>query len=217
MVPDTPPSGSFARFKPGSSGPDSSYRAIMDATGRHTTRARYSAALLSARHSLVEVRSFIASNLHAPAPAVPSHTSDAPPNFSPLVSDPNMQAILQRRWAEVQRCLSSKANLAATVMMGGLLESLLLAKINGSSDKPAVFTTPAAPRDKAGKTLSLSEWKLVKMVDVAHELTWITSQRKMLATCSAIFGTTFTSQGIHGWRDNPRRGCPDVLGSHKID
>lgn len=88
------------------------------------------------------------------------------------------QAILQRRWAEVQRCLSSNANLAATVMMDGLLESLFLARINGSPDKPGVFTTPAAPRDKAGKTLALSEWKLVRMVDVAHELTWVTKSAK---------------------------------------
>jgi hypothetical protein len=163
---------------PDLNGPDSSYRAIMDATGRHTTRGKYSDALLRTRQSLVEVRSFIASNLHAISSAAQTHTSDAPPNFSPLVLDPNMQAILQRRWDEVQRCLSSNANLAATVMMGGLLESLLLARINGSPDKPSVFTTPAAPRDKTGKTLALSEWKLVKMVDVAHELTWITKSAK---------------------------------------
>lgn len=163
---------------PDLSGTDSSYRTIMDATGRHTTRARYSESLLSARHSLVEVRSVIATNLHATSSATTSHTSDAPPNFAPLVADPNMQAILQRRWAEVQRCLAGSANLAATVMMGGLLESLLLARINGSPDKPGVFTTPAAPRDKLGKTLALSEWKLVKMVDVAHELTWITKSAK---------------------------------------
>ncbi|MGB8472673.1 MAG: hypothetical protein WCE61_01160 [Candidatus Acidiferrum sp.] len=78
----------------------------------------------------------------------------------------------------MQRCLSSNANLAATVMMGGLLESLLLARINGSPDKRGVFTTPAAPRDKAGRTLALSEWKLLKLVEVAHELTWVTKSAK---------------------------------------
>jgi hypothetical protein len=32
-----------------------------------------------------------------------------------------MQMILQRRWDEVQRCLASKSNLAASVMMGACL------------------------------------------------------------------------------------------------
>ena len=85
-----------------------------------------------------------------------------------------MQIILQRRWDEVERCLSSQLNLAATAMMGGLLESPLLAKINGSPDKAAVSKAKSAPRDKTGKTLMLPEWKLIHMVEVAHELRWIT-------------------------------------------
>jgi hypothetical protein len=84
-----------------------------------------------------------------------------------------MQAILQRRWDEVQQCLGAQAHLAATVMMGGLLESLLLTRINASPNRAAVFTAVKAPRDKNGKTLSLADWKLVKMVEVAHELAWI--------------------------------------------
>lgn len=154
---------------------DSAYRTVMDSTGRHAARATYSDALLNAKASLVEVRSFIAANFHA-APVV---TNDGPPNFSPLVADANMQIILQRRWDEVQRCLKSGANLAATVMMGGLLESLLLARINGSPNKAAVFVAKSAPRDKAtGITLTLPDWKLVHMVQVAHELTWITKSAK---------------------------------------
>jgi hypothetical protein len=90
-----------------------------------------------------------------------------------------MQQILKRRWEEVQVCVIGKANLAATVMMGGLLESLLLARINGSPAKAAVFTATAAPRDKkTGKTLPLPDWKLIHMVEVAHELKWITKSAK---------------------------------------
>ncbi len=89
-----------------------------------------------------------------------------------------MQAILGRRWGEVQQCMGCGANLAATVMMGGLLESLLLARINVSGNKPAVFKSKAAPRDKAAKTLPLPDWKLVHMVDVAHELSWISKSAR---------------------------------------
>jgi len=89
-----------------------------------------------------------------------------------------MQAILKRRWEEVQLCVACKANLAATVMMGGLLESLLLARINRSPDKPGVFKAKKAPRDKSGKTLPLPDWKLFHMVEVGDELKWISKSAR---------------------------------------
>ena len=153
---------------------DSAYRIVMDSTGRYASRSTYSDALRDAQRSLVEIRGFIAANFHA-IPAVVANTNDAPPNFAPLAADPKMQMILQRRWDEAQRCLGCKSNLAATVMMGGLLESLLLARINSSPNKGAVFAAKSAPRDKkTGKTIMLPDWKLIHMVAVAHELAWIT-------------------------------------------
>jgi hypothetical protein len=160
---------------PDLSGVDLAYRTIMDSTGRHASRTTYADALRDAIRSLVEVRSFVAANFHAAPVATANPTNDAPPNFAPLAADPKMQAILQRRWDEVQRCLACKSNLAATVMMGGLLESLLLARINSSPNKGAVFKAKSAPRDKkTGITLMLPDWKLIHMVAVAHEFTWIT-------------------------------------------
>ena len=58
--------------------------------------------------------------------------------------------------------------------MGGLLEGLLLAKINQLPNKTAVFSATVAPKDsKTGKTLQLKEWGLKNYIDVAHELKWI--------------------------------------------
>lgn len=150
------------------------YRIVMDAIGRSAARNTYSEALFKLKRALVVVRGAIA----AMAPAASLSTTDAQPNFAPLASDPKMQLILGRRWDEVQHCISSKAYLAATVMMGGLLESLLVARINSSPNKPSVFTAIKAPRDRAGSTLGLADWKLINMVDVAHELTWITKSAK---------------------------------------
>lgn len=164
--------------QPNLSDVDLAYRTVMDSTGKHASRTTYADALRDAKHALVETRGFVAANFHAAPVATANVTTDAPPNFAPLAADPNMQLILQRRWDEVQRCLASKSNLAATVMMGGLLESLLLARIISSPDKSAVFKAKLAPRDKAGKTLTLPEWKLVHMVEVAHELAWITKSAK---------------------------------------
>jgi hypothetical protein len=157
---------------------DACYRTIMDSTGRRAARVTYSTLLFRARRSLLELRSFVATNLHILRPGDATDTVDTPPNFAPLAVDPTMQAILERRWEEVHRCIGCKANLAATVMMGGLLESLLVARINASSNKHGVFTAKTAPRDKTGKTLALPDWKLINMVDVAHELTWVTKSAK---------------------------------------
>jgi len=154
---------------------DAAYRSVMEATSRHAARTTYMQALKDAKKSLVAVRSLVATTTNA-TPTAP--TADAPPSFSPLAADPQMQAILNRRWDEVQQCIGCGAHLAATVMMGGLLESLLLARISSSPNMSAVFTARGAPHDKAGKTLALSEWKLVNMVEVAHELRWITKSAK---------------------------------------
>ena len=156
---------------------DSAYRTVMEATGRHAARSTYAAALLEAKRSLVAIRSSVAAMPNGPSVSTgavgTTPTPDLPPTFAPLAADPKMQAILNRRWDEVQQCLGSQAHLAATVMMGGLLESLLLTRINASPNRAAVFTAAKAPRDKTGKTLPLADWKLVKMVEVAHELAWI--------------------------------------------
>ncbi|MCH8879431.1 MAG: hypothetical protein IID34_06055 [Planctomycetes bacterium] len=89
-----------------------------------------------------------------------------------------MEAILARRWNEIQACVTARAYMAATVMMGGLLESLLLARMNASGNRAAIFTARAAPKDKNKKTIALAEWKLWQMIEVAHEVGWITKSAK---------------------------------------
>jgi hypothetical protein len=107
------------------------------------------------------------------APVLPTHTSDAPPSFS-AVPDLVMRQVLTRRWNECATCLAAGAPLAATVMMGGLLESLFLARVNREPNKQAVFTASAAPKDsKTQQPLTLRDWGLRDYIAVAHELKWI--------------------------------------------
>ena len=89
-----------------------------------------------------------------------------------------MKAILTRRWQECGFCLGAKAPLAATVMMGGLLEGLLMARVNSLADRSPVFTAKAAPRDKQGKTLTLKDWTFQNYIAVAQELEWISQTVK---------------------------------------
>jgi hypothetical protein len=159
---------------------DETYRWLIEASGRATTRAKYIESLKAAKKQLSSLQTQHVVTLAATnAVTLPTaKTSDSPPQFQPLVSDTKMQAILAQRWRECVICVSSGAPLAATVMMGGILEGLLLAKMNQMANMAPAFTAIAAPRDKAGKTLQLKDWTLKNYIDVAHELKWITTTAK---------------------------------------
>jgi len=157
---------------------DGAYHAVLEASARLSARTTYAEALRVAKSALVDVRKLVASAFAEP-PASVTTTTESPPGFAALTADPSMQRILDRRWGEVQQCVGAGAYLAATVMMGGLLETLLLARINVTKNKAPIFTAKSAPRDKTTKqTLLLSDWKLVNMVEVAHEVGWITKSAK---------------------------------------
>jgi hypothetical protein len=155
---------------------DGLYRDLISATGRATVRSKYLVSLKLVKKRLGTLQ---ADHVIALAAAPQAVTPDTAPAFDPLISDPKMQTILTKRWQECGICVRSGAPLAATVMMGGLLEGLLLAKINQLDSKAPVFSAAATPKDpKTGKALQLKEWGLKNYIDVAHELGWITKTTK---------------------------------------
>jgi hypothetical protein len=58
-------------------------------------------------------------------------------------------------------------------MMGGLLESLFLARISRERSQGPISTATAAPKDRQGNSRPLRDWGLAEYVAVAHELSWI--------------------------------------------
>jgi hypothetical protein len=156
---------------------DDIYSSILAATEMRALRSRYLNDLRDVKNLLVALRSRIV----VAASSTGNAFGDSPPGFAALAPDPKMQAILVRRWQETIRCIGADANLAATVMMGGLLEALFLARVNQLADKKAVFTAKFAPRDRQGRTLPLDGWTLRNYVDVAHELGWITLPAKSIS------------------------------------
>lgn len=155
---------------------DGPYRAILEATDRNASKSTYVGAVKRAKSALTQARN----NALIAAPA--SRTGDLAPAFGPLAADANMQAILARRWDECTRCLSAGAPLAATVMMGGLLEALLVSRANKLSDKSVLFRVKATPIDpKTKKPLDLRQWTLAPYIDVGHDLGWISRSAKDVA------------------------------------
>ena len=70
--------------------------------------------------------------------------------------------------------MDADAHLAATVMMGALLEALILARANRLTDLTPLFKLRTCPKDKrSGKALPLQKWTLNDYINVAHEMRWI--------------------------------------------
>ena len=152
---------------------EQAYQALIAHSDRQTTRNVYDQICKSIRGDLISLRTELLR-----APAHPTATSDQPISFQSLGADQKMQAVLTARWNECAICLKAGAPLAATVMMGGLLEALLLARVNLEADKSIIFKTVAAPRDGQKKNRPLKEWALKNYIEVAHELGWITVSAK---------------------------------------
>ncbi len=76
--------------------------------------------------------------------------------------------VLEQRLVEIRKCLGAKASLAVIFLCGSTLEGILLGV---ASVNPKDFNSAkASPKDRAGKVLSLQDWKLMSFIDVACEL-----------------------------------------------
>ncbi len=152
------------------------YKELLTAADRATSRAKYDTILKTIREQGIELRVHA---VLAPENPIINPTTDEPPKFDLLIGDARMRNILIRRWQECFICSAAGAPLASTVMMGGLLEALLLARVNKETNKAPIFKATKAPKEKiTGKTLSLNEWTLRHYIDVAHELGWISQSAK---------------------------------------
>ncbi len=156
---------------------DSHFQRILDATDRASARTTYVDALKDAKAALIRLRSAaLTTFLPAPQQVTP------PPDFMPLASDATMREILIGRWKECQLCLQVGAHMAATVMMGGFLEALFVARANQLADKGPLFRAKATPLDsKTKKPVQLSDWTLRHYIDVGQELGWISRSGKDVA------------------------------------
>jgi hypothetical protein len=152
---------------------DKLYQRVFAASNKTVVRSIYLDLLKQITESLAEFRSTNVIRLSEASFSPP--TTDIPPDFSPVVSNDVMKKILEDRWNEIVACVAAKAPLSSMVMMGGLLEGILYAKIEKLSDKSPVFKAAAAPKDsKTGHTKPLDKWGLQNYLDVAKELKWIT-------------------------------------------
>ncbi|MBM4065320.1 MAG: hypothetical protein FJ266_06720 [Planctomycetes bacterium] len=95
-----------------------------------------------------------------------------PPDFLSLTIEPGLGEILANRWNEAQKCLNAEAYLAATIIMGSLLEGMLLAVLQKFHQE--ANTCQATPHDpRTGKVKYFADWTLSDMINVAHGAGWL--------------------------------------------
>lgn len=149
---------------------DDNFSQMLAWAEQSITRSRYQSRIRDVKAALVRLRGelLLAESNKAPTTAV------AAPDFSRLVGDALMREHVRERWRETLLCLDAGASLAATVMMGGLLEGLLIARFSHDADKTAIFALACIPKDgKTGKAVPAQEWMLRTWLDVARERQWI--------------------------------------------
>lgn len=153
---------------------DELFHHILDAGDKNSSRVGVLEKLNSLKGELVSLRKQL---ILLPQTAV--KTNDVPPDFSSLISNEGMRHVLSRRWNECRVCVENNTPLAATVMIGGLLEGLLLSKIHQEPDQSKIYKAKSAPIDKTtSKPKPLSEWTLNNFIDLCHELGWISKPTK---------------------------------------
>ncbi len=151
---------------------DCDYNDLLDWSYKATSRVRYLELLRVIKSNLIRVRSEILSGSYRKA------VSKNILNLERLVPNGEMRQIIYQRIGETEKCLLI-APLAATVMMGALLEALFLARINKLDDKSILFKLKSIPLEDDGRTpLNLSKWTLKYYIPVAHEMGWIRKAAK---------------------------------------
>jgi len=159
---------------------DSLFHWLLEAGDKYPTRVLVTKKIADIRRALIELRK---NTIQSKSVDRQSSTADVPPNFSKLVVDQDMQIILSNRWNECALCIQCGASLAATVMIGGLIEGLLLMRINQEPQQSKIFKAKSAPIYKqTGKPKQISDWKLSDFINLAHELKWVTKPTKEISS-----------------------------------
>jgi len=94
------------------------------------------------------------------------------PDFSKLNIETKLSEVLSSRWNEVEICVNTSAYLSATILMGSMLEGLFLSVLS-RNPKEANLAKSAPFDKKKNKVKDFTDWKLVEMIDVAHDVGWI--------------------------------------------
>jgi hypothetical protein len=101
-------------------------------------------------------------------------------DLGPLVQDPALAEVLHARLEEARLARQAGAYLSVVILLGSVLEGALLALVQR---KPAEANRSAkSPKDpKSNKPKPFHAWKLVELIDVAHDCGWVAADIRAFA------------------------------------
>ncbi|MDP2193951.1 MAG: hypothetical protein Q8K36_05450 [Alphaproteobacteria bacterium] len=89
-------------------------------------------------------------------------------SFKDLPIDSNLVELLEYRYKEACECLINNIPLAATILIGSILEGALFAV---AIKNPKRFNqAPTAPKNSEGKVKEFNDWTLSDFINVAHSI-----------------------------------------------
>ena len=108
------------------------------------------------------------------------------PNFNKITGNSNYDIILKQRWNEAIICTKTGTYMAATTLLGSILEGILLTMaLRYPKD---AMTSSVAPK------ADLHKWMLNDLIIVAHDIGWIRKDRKAFSESVRDFRNI-----IHPW------------------
>lgn len=124
-------------------------------------------------------------------------------DFTGLIAIPDAQVLVEERWTEVQRCVATNAPLAAIFLIGSIMEAVLLS--TATSNSRVFAEAHAAPKDKQGKVVSITSWRLEALINVAKELGYL--REDVYRFCHVV--RDFRNY-IHPFEQYSRHFSPDI-------
>lgn len=125
---------------------------------------------LTANGRIRYARRIIAELGLVPPATILAEVKEPPPIFLELELPPSFADNLTYRWEEARRCQEARAWLAATILYGSILESILHAALE--HDSTLAMQSALAPK-KEGRVIPIDRWSLQKMLEIAADLEWI--------------------------------------------
>ena len=92
-------------------------------------------------------------------------------DLAKLNLDSQLSPVIAQRISEIQLALNSRASLSVVFLCGSTLEGLL--QDLASKNAQAFNQAKSAPKDKENKVRAFHEWTLDALINVAHELLFI--------------------------------------------
>jgi hypothetical protein len=131
-----------------------------------------------------------------PLPAEALVEGSAAPDFALWIDEPALARLVQGRWTEAQLCLEAGAYVAATALLGSILEGVLCRLV---AHRPAaVAQSPCSPRDAAGRIRPLRDWTVSDLVAVAGERGWL--NRETLGFAPQLTEFRALLHPLHQWQ-----------------